>query len=201
VLSAEELAALTGPWVGRAAEALGPAPELLIDVTLDGPQPDAREMQRRLDVTAPGAAWDDHAAWRAPLAEAAAGFRRLAFWSVGLMGAALAAMVTLAARASLSGAAATVSTLRLIGARDGFVARAFDRPIALRALVGGAVGSAAAAGALVAAPPLGLAESLGVALGVYRPSVILAVAAPIASAVLAYATARAAILVMLRSAP
>ncbi|MFN3613007.1 MAG: cell division protein FtsX, partial [Rubrimonas sp.] len=159
-------------------------------------------VQQVLDLTAPGAVYDDHAAWRVPLAQAAEGFRRLVLLSVALMGAALAAMVVTAARASLSGAAATVRTLRLIGARDGFIARAFERPIAVRALVGGAAGAAGALAALAAAPALGLVQALGAppitGLGVSLP---LALAAPIASAALAFATARLAILTMLRREP
>jgi cell division transport system permease protein len=118
------------------------------------------------------------------------------------MGAALAAMVVTAARASLSGAAATVRTLRLIGAQDGFIARAFDRPIALRALAGGAAGAAAAALSLWIVPPLGLAEGLGAgAAAAWRPSLTLIAGAPLASAALAFAAARVAILVILRREP
>jgi cell division transport system permease protein len=205
LLTEEEVRALVGPWLGDAGAALAieaaPAP-LLIDVTLADPPPDSAAMQATLDLTAPGAVYDDHAVWRAPLADAAAAFRRLAFWSVGLMGMALAAMVVTAARASLSGAAATVRTLRLIGATDAFIARAFDRPIALRALAGGAAGSALAAAALAAAPPLGLTEALGAAAAAaWRPDPALLAAAPLASAALAYAAARAAILVILRREP
>jgi cell division transport system permease protein len=205
LLSEEEVRALVGPWLGDAGAALAieaaPAP-LLIDVTLADPPPDGAAMQATLDLTAPGAVYDDHAAWRGPLADAAAAFRRLAFWSVGLMGMALAAMVVTAARASLSGAAATVRTLRLTGATDAFIARAFDRPIALRALAGGAAGSALAAAALAAAPPLGLTEALGAAAAAaWRPDLSVLAAAPLASAALAYGAARAAILVILRREP
>jgi len=199
LLAAEEMAALAAPWLGDALNpAEWPAP-LLIDVTLADPPPARDAMQARLDAAAPGALYDDHAAWRAPLEQAAAAFRRLAFWSVGLMGIALAAMVTAAARASLAGAAATVRTLRLLGARDGDVARAFERPIALRALIGGALGAPAAALALSQAP-LGLGPALG-APAPWSATLALIVAAPLASAALAWLTARLAILLMLRRAP
>jgi len=201
LLTREELAALIGPWLGPEAAGLAadaaPTP-MMIDVALADPPPDAASLQALLDAASPGATYDDHAAWRAPLERAAAAFRRLAFWSVGLMGLALAAMVIAAARASLAGAAATVRTLRLVGARDGMIARAFDRPIALRALAGGAVGAGAAALALAAAPPLGLAEGLGAPAAGWRPSAYPVVAAPLASALLAWAAARGAVAALLR---
>lgn len=205
LLSVEDMAALTAPWLGpEAADLLGDAPApLLIDVALRRPPPDPAQVQARLNAAAPGAVYDDHAAWRAPLADAATAFRRLAFWCVGLMGAALAAMVALAARASLSGAASTVRTLRLNGARDGFIAAAFERPIALRALVGGAVGAAAAVLALSAAPALGLADALGAPAAAFAPpgrdlpGLAALALTPVAAAALAFATARMAILAML----
>ncbi len=198
VLTAEETAALVAPWVGEGLDlAALPAP-ILIEVTLGAPAPEAAAMQRRLDLAAPGAVWDDHGAWRAPLAAASAAYRRLAFWAVGLMGLALATMVVTTARASLAGAAATVRTLRLLGAGDGMIARAFDLPIAVRALAGGAVGAAAAATALGALPPLGLAETFA---GPWRPQIAPLVAAPAASAVLAWGAARLTILAVLRAAP
>ena len=53
----------------------------------------------------------------------------------------LAAMVMLAASASLAANARVIDVLRLIGARDSFVARAFTRRFTLRALVGAAAGT------------------------------------------------------------
>jgi len=199
LLDADETAALVAPWLGGAPDpATLPLP-LMIDVTLADPPPAPGAVQARLDAAAPGALYDDHAAWRAPLEQAAAAFRRLAFWSVALMGLALAAMVAAAAHASLAGAAATVRTLRLIGAQDAYVARAFERPIALRALIGGAAGAPAAALALSMAP-LDLGAGLGDAAS-WSPQIAPILAAPLACAALAWLTARLTILLMLRRAP
>jgi cell division transport system permease protein len=197
VISTEETAALAAPWLGAGVDlATLPAP-ILIDLRL-GPGFDAPAIQARLDEAAPGARLDDHAAWRAPLERAGAAFRRLAHWSVALMVAALVAMVAAAARASLAGAASTVRTLRLIGARDGFVASVFDRPIALRALAGGAIGGPAGVAAVLALPALGVAEALGAASAAADPALWPALAAPLASAVVAWVTARLAVLAILR---
>jgi hypothetical protein len=53
-------------------------------------------------------------------------------------------------------------------------------------------------GSLLAAPPLGLAEGLGAPPGAWRPDWVHAVAAPLASAALAFLTARLTVMAMLR---
>lgn len=201
MLDRAELEALVGPWLGEAAAQLtvgAPPTPILIDVALENPPADGGALQALLDVASPGAVYDDHAAWREPLAEAAAAFTRLAYWSVGLMGVALAAMVSVSARASMAGAAAAVRTLRLVGAQDGMIARAFDRPVALRALLGGAAGAAAAAAALSAAPALGVAEGLGAPPEAFRAQVWPLIGAPLVSAAVGYAAARLTVLSLLR---
>ena len=52
----------------------------------------------------------------------------------------MAAMITLAANAALATNAQVIRVLRLIGARDTYIARAFVRRFTLRALSGAAVG-------------------------------------------------------------
>jgi cell division transport system permease protein len=72
---------------------------------------------------------------------AAASLRALAWLSVLLIAGVTAAMITLAAGFSLAANAQVIRVLRLIGARDAFIARAFVRRFTLRALVGAAVGT------------------------------------------------------------
>ncbi|WP_333833939.1 cell division protein FtsX [Rubrimonas sp.] len=197
-LPPDEVAALMRPWIG--AEPVGGALPALLALT-PAPDFDPVAAQAALDAAAPGAALDDHALWRARVEGAATAFRNLALGSIALMGGALAAMVAAAARASLAGAASTVRTLRLLGAQDGFVARVFERPIAWRALAGGAVGAAAAALAAAALPDFDVAEALGAASEPGAPSgmALRAVAlAPLAAAATAWATARLSILSLLR---
>ncbi len=212
---AEEIAEMMRPWLGAGADAaLDPAP-VLIEIALAPSAFDPDATQALLDAAAPGARLDDHAAWRARVERAASAFRRLAFGSVTLMGAALAAMVAAAARASLAGAAATVRTLRLLGARDRFIARVFDRPIAWRALLGGAAGAGLAALAGLAAPDFDLAQALGAeaqgAGGAAGPGGLASgqlasgqlafwalAAAPLGAALVAWITARLSILALLQ---
>jgi cell division transport system permease protein len=54
----------------------------------------------------------------------------------------MAAMITLAANAALAANAQVIGVLRLVGARDTYIARAFVRRFTLRALTGAAAGAA-----------------------------------------------------------
>jgi hypothetical protein len=54
--------------------------------------------------------------------------------SLGLIAGAMAALITLAAQAALSANAPVIRVLRLVGARDAYIARAFVRRFTVRAL-------------------------------------------------------------------
>jgi cell division transport system permease protein len=113
---------------------------------------DAEGLRQRLAAEAPGALLDDHTRWRRPLAEAAARIRLLGVLSIALIGAVMAAMITLAARAALATNAEEIRVLRLVGAKDSYIARAFVRRFTLRALSGALVGTAAGAAGVAALP-------------------------------------------------
>ena len=151
-LSDAEHAELLAPWLGEdVTVAELPIPRL-IAVTTTGAGPDAARLQERLDSAAPGAVWDDHGAWRAPLAAAAERLSLLAWTGVGLVLAAAAAAVALAARATLAAHAEIIRVVRLIGGEDRYIARAFVGRLALRGLAGGLVGAGLAALALETLP-------------------------------------------------
>ena len=57
-----------------------------------------------------------------------------------LIGAAVGAMVTLAANAALAANAQVVAVLRLVGATDRYIAEAFIRRFTIRAFIGAGVG-------------------------------------------------------------
>lgn len=137
---AEQRALLT-PWFGPdlPIDAL-PLPRL-IEITETDQGYDSEGLKQRLAAEAPGAVLDDHTRWRRPLAVAAARLRLLGLLSIGLIGSATAAMITLAANAALSANAQVIKVLRLVGARDSYIARAFVRRFTLRALSGAAIGT------------------------------------------------------------
>ncbi|MDM7932607.1 cell division protein FtsX [Tabrizicola sp.] len=147
-----ETRALLEPWFGPGLpiEAL-PIPRLFEVVEAD-PGYDAEGLRQRLAAEAPGALLDDHTRWRRPLAEAAGRIRLLGVLSIALIGAAMAAMITLAARAALAANAEVIRVLRLVGAKDSYIARAFVRRFTLRTLVGATLGAAAGVAGVAALP-------------------------------------------------
>ncbi len=151
-LDLSEQQKLLEPWFGPdlPVDAL-PLPQL-VEVT-EAPEGYDREgLRQRLAAEAPGAVLDDHTRWRAPLAAAAARLRSLGFVSVLLIGGAMAAMITLAARAALAANSQVIRVLRLVGAKDTFIARAFVRRFTLRAASGAALGTALGMGAVALLP-------------------------------------------------
>ncbi len=141
-LSAEEQAALLTPWFGPGLDlAALPVPQL-IEVMEDEQGYDAAGLRLRLAAEVPGAVLDDHTRWRKPLVEAANSLRRLGWISILLIGGAMAAMISLAANAALAANAQVIEVLRLVGARDSYIAGAFVRRFTLRALIGACVGVA-----------------------------------------------------------
>ncbi|WP_425043247.1 cell division protein FtsX [Primorskyibacter sp. S87] len=139
-LSAEEQAALLTPWFGAGLplDTL-PMPQL-IEVTEGTPGYDQTGLRLRLGAEVPGAVLDDHTRWRKPLVQAANSLRRLGWVSILLIGGATAAMITLAANAALAANSQVIEVLRLVGARDRYIASAFVRRFTLRALIGTSVG-------------------------------------------------------------
>ncbi|WP_171100928.1 ABC transporter permease [Ruegeria sp. HKCCD7255] len=140
-LTTEEQVALLAPWFGPDLPLDNlPVPQL-IEIVEGEPGLDATGLRLRLGAEVPGAVLDDHSRWREPLVEAAVSLRRLGWISILLIGGATAAMITLAANASLAANAQIIEVLRQIGARDRFIAGAFVRRFTLRALFGAAVGT------------------------------------------------------------
>ncbi len=144
--------ALLEPWFGPdlPLDSL-PIPKL-IEVIEGTPGFDTTGLRLRLQAEAPGAVLDDHTRWRKPLVAAADRLRLLGLVAIVLIAAATAAMITLAANAALAANGQVIRVLRLVGARDAYIARAFVRRFTLRTVVGAAIGTVLAAGAILALP-------------------------------------------------
>lgn len=140
-LDAAEQQALLAPWFGADLDLQAlPVPQL-IEVIEEDIGFDAAGLRLRLAAEVPGAILDDHSRWRAPLVAAANRLRLLGWISAVLLGASVAAMVTLAANAALAANAQVIAVLRLVGATDRYIAQAFIRRFTLRALGGALVGT------------------------------------------------------------
>lgn len=151
-LDADEQRALLEPWFGPdlPVETL-PIPQL-IEIIEAGDGYDPAGLRARLQAEVPGAVLDDHTRWREPLVAAATRLRSLGLLSVLLIAASTGAMITLAANAALSANAQVIRVMRLVGARDIYIARAFERRFTIRALLGAAAGVVAGAGAVLLLP-------------------------------------------------
>jgi cell division transport system permease protein len=187
-----EQRALLEPWFGPdlPIEAL-PLPRL-IEITEAVPGYDGEGLRLRLQAEAPGAVLDDHTRWRRPLAVAAERLRLLGLLSIALIGAAMAAMITLAANAALAANAQVIRVLRLVGARDSYIARAFVRRFTLRALTGSAVGAAAGMAGILLLPSAEEAGGFLTGLGFQGLGWLWPVALPPLAALVAFAATRLA---------
>lgn len=132
---------LLAPWFGPDLPLDALALPRLIEVTETETGYDAEGLRQRLAAEAPGAVLDDHSRWRRPMVAAAQRLRLMGFLSIGLIGAAMAAMITLAVGSALSANQQVIKVMRLVGAQDSYIARAFVRRFTLRATLGALVGT------------------------------------------------------------
>lgn len=198
-LDAAETRRLLAPWFGPdlPVESL-PIPQLVeLRETPEGF--DAEGLRLRLSAEVPGATLDDHQRWRRPLVAAAGRLRALGLLSLVLIGGAMAAMVTLAAMAALSANGQVIRTLRLIGARDGYIARAFVRRFTERALIGAAAGMAAGMIAVALMPAAAEEGGFMTGLGFQGLEWLWPLAIPPLAAIVAFVATRAAALRALRT--
>jgi cell division transport system permease protein len=182
---------LLAPWLGPdiPVESL-PLP-LLIEVEADRDALDEAALLVRLQAEAPGAVYDDHAAWRAPLVATAERLRTGALAALAFAAATLAAVLALAVQASVAANGRVVEALRLVGAEDRFISRAFTRGVTLRAAAGAAAGTAAAAAVLAMLPPASARSFFPVGIRLEGWHWALPLLVPPAAALIAWAASRA----------
>jgi cell division transport system permease protein len=198
-LSDDDQRALLAPWFGPdlPLDAL-PLPRL-IEVTEDGTGYDAEGLRQRLAAEAPGAILDDHTRWRKPLATAAARLRLLGLLSIVLIMGAMAAMIALAANAALSANAQVIRVLRLVGAKDSYIARAFVRRFTIRAVVGAAIGAFAGLIGVFLLPATDTAGAFLTGLGFRGLGWLWPFVLPPAAGIIAFVATRTAAMRRLRS--
>lgn len=197
-LDDDEQRALLAPWFGPdlPVETL-PIPQL-IEVIADSDPYDTTGLRARLQAEVPGAVLDDHTRWREPLVEAASRLRLIGFVSILLIAAATGAMITLAANAALAANAQLIRVMRLVGARDTYIASAFVRRFTLRALMGAAVGTLVGTLAVFLLPSADAAGGFLTGLGFQGWHWLWPLIIPILAAMVAFAATRQAALRTLR---
>lgn len=191
-LTAQEQEALLAPWFGPdlPIDSL-PVPQL-IEVIADRDGYDADGLRARLVAQVPGAVLDDHTAWRAPLIAAADRVRLMTWLVMGVIAAAIAAMITLAAQASLAANGQVIRVLRLVGANDTYIARAFVRRYTLRAASGAVFGVVMGVLALMLLPQGDPAQGVLMNIGFTGAGWLLLLPLPFLSAIVAFLATRAA---------
>lgn len=153
VVSDLEQRALLEPWFGRdmPLDAL-PLPRLIAIRAASGGY-DPQNLRLRLAGELPTARLDDHDRWRAPLAAAQTRLTWVVILSLGLIAATSGAITALSARAALAANTQVIDVLRLVGALDSWIAKAFVRRITRRAFLGAVLGTLSAGGLLASFPP------------------------------------------------
>ncbi|MFX0547474.1 cell division protein FtsX [Roseovarius sp. S1116L3] len=200
-LTAEEQRALLEPWFGPdlPVETL-PIPQL-VEIIEEGDGYDAAGLRLRLSAEVPGAVLDDHTRWRAPLVRAASRLRLLGWVSLALIAGTVAAMITLAANAALAANAQVIGVLRLVGARDAYIARAFVRRFTLRGLTGAGVGMVLGCIAIAFLPRTEVAGGFLTGLGFQGWQWLWPLIIPLLSGAVAFLATRAAAQRTLRDMP
>ncbi|MCW1931857.1 cell division protein FtsX [Pararhodobacter zhoushanensis] len=197
VLDIDEQRALLEPWFGPDLPIESLALPRLIEI-IEAPEGfDSVGLRLRLASEAPGAMLDDHTRWRRPLVQAAASLRALAWLSVALIGVMMAAMITLAAGFSLAANAQVIRVLRLVGARDAFIARAFTNRFTVLAVIGAVAGMVLGVAAFALLPVAGDSGFL-TGLGFSGAGWFMPLAIPPLAGVIAWAATRTAAMRVLR---
>ncbi len=139
ISDASQIELLT-PWLGEgiSTDTL-PLPRL-INVQIADTGLDGESLLLRLKAEAPDASYNDHSFWRAPILEASNRLRLMVAVSLGLTALITVIIVVLSANTALASNQGIIRTLRLLGARDSYIAQAFVRRITLRATFGAGVG-------------------------------------------------------------
>ena len=140
-ISPEDLQTLLTPWLGPDTPIDTLPVPTLIDVIETPNGYDTEGLRLRLAAEIPSAVLDDHERWRRPLVDAANHLQRLGILSLGLIFLTTAIIVSLAAQSALSANVQVIHVLRLIGARDLYIVRAFVRRFTRRAFWGALVGA------------------------------------------------------------
>jgi cell division transport system permease protein len=203
-LSDAEINALVEPWIGKDGVVSGiPLPRLIDATITPGEDVDMGRLAARLKQAAPHASVDDHRRWIARLRGLADAVRFSAYGILLLIAGATAAAVSFATRAGLDAHHEMVALLHQMGALPGFIARAMEWHYFVSALFAAALGTLFAGMFFLAAGGL---ESFGVEAVPFLPPLSLQwseipwlLAVPAATSLIAWATARISVLMVVKA--
>lgn len=157
LIGPEEVRRLLEPWLGPDAAAADlPLPDLVAVTLAPGASVDLPGLEAKLGEAAPGARIDDHRGWIDRIDRIGVLVELLTGAVVLLVSGAAALAVVFVTRTGLDIHRQTVDLVHLLGARDGYIARLFERHALAFGFVGGILGLAAAVATISA---IGLAAS------------------------------------------
>ncbi len=185
-LSDEEQTVLLAPWFGEGVPVEELRLPILIEVTETEEGPDLTGLTERLSAEAPGTVYDNHSRWRVPLADAAGRLRQLGGFALFLIGGVTAVTIALAASSALAANGQIIDVLRIVGARDGWIAAAFTRRFTLRAFFG-ALGGTILAMIAISLIPSGVEAGVLSGLGFDGAEWLWPLLVPVFAAALAFA--------------
>ncbi|QHQ37059.1 cell division protein FtsX [Algicella marina] len=131
---------LLSPWFGEDFPLEGLLLPRLVELR-EGSDLDRQGLVLRLGEEVPTAVYHNASDWQAQVARDAGKVGAAAFGLLVLTAGVVAALITLASTSSLVAQASVIETLRLIGAEDEFIARAFVRRFTMRGFAGAACGT------------------------------------------------------------
>lgn len=210
-LGAEDVSALLEPWLGpSSALAELPLPRL-ISVSLDDKRPpDLVSLEKRLVLDVKGASLDTHLLWQSQFTRAASTLRRLSLGILALIALSATALVIFATRSVLDANRGVIDVLHLVGADDGFIARAIKARFLRSSFVAGLLGTLGGLATFAALGLLGGKGDQGLSaatadLLIATPSVAAATYAvflivPVSATLLSIVTAHLAVLRQLQAA-
>ena len=204
LLSDAEINALVEPWIGKDGAVSGiPLPRLIDAAVTPGAMVDSNALAAALKRSAPHATLDDHRRWLARLKGLADAVRWSAYGILLLIAGATAAAVSFATRAGLDAHHEMVALLHQMGALPGFIARAVEWHYFISALFAAALGTLFAALLFLAAGGL---EVFGLEAVPFLPPLSLKwieipwlAAVPVATSLIAWATARISVLSVVKA--
>jgi len=202
-----EIARLLEPYLGADLPQQLALPQM-IDVTIDPARVDRAALAATLAKAAPGAVLDDHRLWLDRLATLVRAAEATALLIVVLIAAAAVTTVIFTTRTGLAVHRDVVELLHVIGARDRYIARQFERQALRLGLAGGGIGLLLAVATLLALAEAGSAAAILGKTAVALPSLALLpwhygvlALLPLGAAALAMLTARLTVLGALARMP
>ncbi|HZD91316.1 MAG TPA: ABC transporter permease [Pseudolabrys sp.] len=143
--SKEESTKLLEPWLGSGLKLSElPIPRLIVVKLTPGASPDLARLRATLAKQAPGATLDDHRGWIDSMRAMAGTAVATGIAVLLLMLGATMLSVSFATRGAMATNKTVIEVLHFVGARNGYIAKHFQRHFLMLGLQGGAIGGGAA---------------------------------------------------------